>query len=217
MTTLTPLNIIIVEKTGVLKQLSIKDFKENELFKKCGFKKSEDFQSHASWNIHFEGTLYQIIVYGKTSGRANNENKYEFPPPIDTKLFFGACCILLKKKGDPANNFINLSLDKWKKIYEFLFNGFENLNETHHEDEMDTDELANVPKSKKTKHGGYLKDSFVVDEDESSENDDEEMSISSKSDTAPTIDDSTSSMMDDSDDIQDIASELSEEQYLSDN
>ena len=214
MTTLTPLNIIIVEKNGVLKQLSIKDFKEKELFKKCGFKKSEDFQPHASWNINFEGALYQPIVYGKTTGRANNENKYEFPPPIDTKLFFGACCIVLKKKGDPANTFINLSLDKWNKIYEFLFNGFENLSATHNDDEMDTDELVNIPKSKKTKHGGYLKDNFVVD-DEDSELDDEEMSISSKSETEPTLDDSTTSNMDD--DIQDIASELSEEQYLSDN
>lgn len=214
MTTLTPLNIIIVEKNGVLKQLSIKDFKENELFKKCGFKKSEDFQPHASWNINFEGALYQPIVYGKTTGRANNENKYDFPPPIDTKLFFGACCIVLKKKEDPANTFINLSLDKWNKIYEFLFNGFENLSDTHNDDEMDTDELVNIPKSKKTKHGGYLKDNFVVD-DEDSELDDEEMSISSKSETEPTLDDSTTSNMDD--DIQDIASELSEEQYLSDN
>jgi hypothetical protein len=216
MTTLTPLNIIIVEKNGVLKQLSIKDFKENELFKKCGFKKSEDFQQHASWNINFEGALYQVVVYGKTNGRANNENKYEFPPPIDTKLFFGACCIVLKKKSD-SNCFTNLSLDKWKKIYDYLFNGFENLDETNNEDEMDVDELKNIPKSKKTKHGGYLKDNFVVDDENSENDDDEEMSISSKSETDPTLDDSSSSIMDDTDDIQDIASELSEEQYLSDN
>ena len=215
MATLTPLNIIIVEKNGALKQLSIKDFKENELFKKCGFKKSEDFQSHASWNINFEGAVYQVIVYGKTTGRANNENKYEFPPPIDTKLFFGACCVVLKKKGDP-NSFINLSLDKWKKIYEYLFGGFENLDDTHNDDEMDTDELKDIPKSKKTKHGGYLKDNFVVD-DEDSELYDDEMSISSKSETETAMDDTNSSNMDDTDDIQDITSELSEEQYLSDN
>ena len=33
-----PIAIIIVEKSGALKSLSIKDFKEDELFKKCGFK-----------------------------------------------------------------------------------------------------------------------------------------------------------------------------------
>ena len=31
-----PLNIIIVEKEGVLKSLAIKDFKQEELYKKCG-------------------------------------------------------------------------------------------------------------------------------------------------------------------------------------
>lgn len=216
MTTATPLNIIIVEKNGLLKQLSIKDFKENELFKKCGFKKAEDFQPHASWNLNFEGSVCQAIVYGKTNGRANNENKYEFPPPIDTKLFFGACCIVLKKKNN-SSEFINLSLDKWNKIYEFLFNGFENLEDTNNEDEMDTDELENIPKSKKTKLGGYLKDNFVVDDDESCENDEDEMSVSSAPESEQIIDDSTNSIMDDTDDIQDITSELSEEQYLSDN
>lgn len=44
-----PLNIIIVERTGTLKLLSIKDFKEEELFKKCGFKKSEDFLKQTEW------------------------------------------------------------------------------------------------------------------------------------------------------------------------
>jgi hypothetical protein len=38
-----PLTIIIVEKVGTLKALSIKDFKVEELYKKCGFKKGEDF------------------------------------------------------------------------------------------------------------------------------------------------------------------------------
>ena len=36
-----PLTIVIVEKTGTLKSLSIKDFKVEDLYKKCGFKKSE--------------------------------------------------------------------------------------------------------------------------------------------------------------------------------
>jgi len=38
-----PLTIIIVEKRGSLKSLSINDFKMEELYKKCGFKKGEDF------------------------------------------------------------------------------------------------------------------------------------------------------------------------------
>ena len=48
-----PLTIIIVEKGGSLKSLSIKDFKIEELYKKCGFKKGEDFGSI----VYFEDLL----------------------------------------------------------------------------------------------------------------------------------------------------------------
>ena len=43
------LTILLVEKNATLKTLTVKDFKESELFKKCGFKKSEDFQKHIEW------------------------------------------------------------------------------------------------------------------------------------------------------------------------
>ena len=33
------LTIVIVDKTGTLKSLNVKEYKEEELFKKCGFKK----------------------------------------------------------------------------------------------------------------------------------------------------------------------------------
>lgn len=50
-----PLNIIIVERTGTLKMLAIKDFKEDELFKKCGFKKAEDFLEQTVWTAKYDG------------------------------------------------------------------------------------------------------------------------------------------------------------------
>ena len=50
-----PLTIIIVEKTSILKTLSIKDFKIEELYKKCGFKKSDNFIKQCEWNIKFDG------------------------------------------------------------------------------------------------------------------------------------------------------------------
>ena len=80
-----PLDIIIVERLGSLKQLSIKDFKLEELYKKCGFKKAEDFAKQTEWNVKYDGKKYFIQVFAKTEGRANSENKYDFPPPIDTK------------------------------------------------------------------------------------------------------------------------------------
>jgi len=160
-----PLNILIVEKTGILKMLAIKDFKLEELYKKCGFKKSENFKKQVEWNIKYEGKKYVIHVFAKKEGKANFENKYEFPPPIDKQLFFGNCAIVLQiKNTDGTLNYINLSVDIWNKIYEKLYGGFEDLNLTAKEDEEEEDELKNIPKEKKTKHG-YLKDGFVVDSD----------------------------------------------------
>ena len=201
---LNPLDIIIVEKTGVLKSLSIKDFKEDELFKKCGFKKQEQFIKHTEWNIKEKGIQYTILVYGKTDGRANSENKYDFPPPIDNTLFFGNCAIIAKNK----NNFINLSLDLWQKIYEKLFGGFENLALCAIEDEDEEDELANIQKNKKTKIGGYLKDGFVVDGSDNSEDEEEEEEEESE-------DNEICKNNDESDEIieENIGSELSEESY----
>ena len=117
-----PLTIILVEKTGELKTLSIKDYKEDELFKKCGFKKADDFSKHIDWSAKIDGQKYIISLYGKSEGKANMENKYDFPPPVDNKLYFG-CCALVAQISDDLNkkSLSNLSLDLWNKIYDKLF------------------------------------------------------------------------------------------------
>jgi hypothetical protein len=167
--TANSLNIIIVERTGTLKSLAIKDFKEEELFKKCGFKKADGFNKQTEWNVKMDGNKYTIRAYAKDDGRANSENKYDFPPPIDTKLFFGSCALVALTPNDKGEkSFCDLSLILWNKIYEKLFGGFEDLATTAAEDEAEEDELANVPKEKKTKQG-YLKDGFVVDSSDDSE------------------------------------------------
>ena len=204
-----PLNIIIVERTGTLKSLAIKDFKLEELFKKCGFKKSDDFIKQVEWNAKYDSKKYYIEVFAKTEGRPNSENKYDFPPPIDNKLFFGSCAVLAYHKKDDGNKvYTDLSLALWNKIYEKLFGGFEDLATTAKEDEEEEDELANVPKEKKTKNG-YLKDGFVVDSSDTEENE-----------TSSSIEDSEESDNEDISDeadcdvvIEDLGSELSEESY----
>jgi len=157
-TNMVPLSVVIVEKTGELKQLTMKDFKVEELYKKCGFKKADDFTKQCEWNVTFEGKTWDIEVMAKKVGRANSENKYEFPPPIDNVLLFGNAVLVAKCNGQYAN----LDIATWKKIYNQLYGGFENLVDTAKEDEEEEDELANVPKHKKTKDG-YLKDNFVVE------------------------------------------------------
>ena len=208
-----PLNIIIVERTGTLKMLAIKDFKEEELFKKCGFKKAEDFLKQTEWNVKYDGKKYYIQVFAKADGRANSENKYDFPPPIDTKLFYGCCAIVgYLKNSDGTKLYTNLNIPLWEKIYEKLFGGFEDLAATAIEDENEEDELANVPKEKKTKQG-YLKDGFVVDSSDA----DESVSVtgSEEEDTGESEDTDETEKDGEEDDIviDDIGSELSEESY----
>lgn len=211
-----PLNVVIVEKGGDLKSLSIKDFKEEELYKKCGFKKADGFSKQAEWNAKYDGKKYCVKVFAKDNGRANTENKYDFPPPIDTKLF-GSCAIIATvKNGNGSNSYVDLTLPLWNKMYEKLFGGFEDLAATAAEDEEEEDELANVPKEKKTKDG-YLKDGFVVDSDDEEE---DGMSCSDTEDEDEDDDDeSDDSDMEESNTketdivIEDVGSELSEESY----
>jgi hypothetical protein len=205
------ISVVIVEKTGTLKSLTIKDYKEEELYKKCGFKKPDGFSKQTEWGIKLEGKKFIVAVYAKSDGKANSENKYDFPPPVDTTLFFGSCALVCSiKKDDGTWEIISLSLEQWEKMYEKLFGGFEDLAATCAEDENEEDELANVPASKKTKQG-YLKDGFVVDSESSDEKDD----FGSEDEDEDEDEEETSEEVDDGLELEDIGSELSEEEYES--
>jgi hypothetical protein len=205
-----PLTIIIVEKGGSLKSLAIKDFKLEELYKKCGFKKGDDFLKQTEWSAKYEEEKYYIEVFAKTDGRPNSENKYDFPPPIDSKLFFGSCAILAyNKKTDGSKFYTDLSLALWNKLYEKLFGGFEDLTLTIKQDEEEEDELENIPKEKKTKHG-YLKDGFVVDSSDTEEEDSETIN-SDEDEEDSNVKEETE--MEEDIVLEDIGSELSEDSY----
>ena len=206
-----PLDVIIVERLGSLKNHSIKDFKIEELYKKCGFKKADGFDKQTEWQFKYDGKKYTVQVYAKTDGRANSENKYDFPPPIDSALFFGSCALVgLVKKADGSQGYVNLTITMWDKMYEKLFGGFEDLAATAKEDEEEEDELANVSKEKKTKDG-YLKDGFVVDSD--TEDGDYTESSEFVDDSHDDSDDSETDENEDDLAVEDVGSELSEESY----
>ena len=101
----------------------------------------------------------------------------------------------------------------WEKIYEKLFGGFEDLGVTAAEDDNEEDELANVPKHKKTKNG-YLKDGFVVD---SSDGDESESASSYETEDEESTEETDEDDKDADVVIEDIGSELSEESYDYDN
>ena len=202
------LSVIIVDKGGSLKILKVKDYKVDELYKKCGFKKEEGFSLQVEWNVKLDGQKYVIQMYGKLNGKANMENKYEFPPPVDKNLYFGSCALVGTIKDNTNKSlYTNLSVDLWNKMYEKLFGGFENLTVTCNEDDEEEDELKNIPKNMKTKTGGYLKDGFVVDSSDA-----EEATGSDNESDEPSY---TSGDAEEEELIlEDLGSELSEESYI---
>ena len=206
----TNISIIIVEKIGSLKLLTVKDFKEEELYKKCGFKKPDHFGIQTEWSAKVDGSKYYVSLYGKTEGKANTENKYDFPPPVDSTLFFGNCVLVcrLLDSVTKEKKLMSITLQQWDKIYEKLFGGFEDLSATAQEDELEIDELDGIPASKKTKDG-YLKDGFVVDsesdsQDDGGDDDDEDEDESEE----PSEEEELGGL-----ELEDIGSELSEEEY----
>lgn len=143
--------LLIVNKEGTVKEQKVNSFSKDELYKKAGLKKPDNFQLRAKWNVKKRS----IELWAKDSGRANTENKYDFPPPVDSKLYFGNCILIDSHDKDLTEN-------DWLEMYETLFGGFEDLSATAKEDEEESDELEDISPSKKTKQG-YLKDGFVVD------------------------------------------------------
>jgi hypothetical protein len=165
-------SFIIVEKTGSLKNAKTTD-DTNELYKKCGFKTAEGFSIAHTWSVEFNDTEYKLEIYGKVTGRANTENKYEFPPPIDNVLFFGSCAAILYVN----ERMTDMGTQEFKDIMDHLYGGYSDIGDSEDEDEDEEDDTG-LPK---TKHG-YVKDDFVVssdaeDEDDFSEEEEEEDEI----------------------------------------
>jgi hypothetical protein len=154
------MNCIIIDKSGCIKSCHCKADDVESLSKKCGFKTTKDFEERAFWKVKIKDIKYRIKLYAKDNGRANNENKYDFPPPVDTKLFFGSCILVNYNENLEASDLHN---EDWEKVYEKLFGGFEDLSNTMVEDEEEEDELDEIDDLEKTKEG-YLKDGFVVDD-----------------------------------------------------
>jgi hypothetical protein len=160
--------IIIIEKSGAIQETDLKSYDDNELYKKTRLKSAKDFELQTEWGAEIDGKVYSVSVFGKATGRAGHENKYEFPPPIDNVLLFGSCVLVNKVNGKAAD----LTKEEWLKIYEHLYGGFEDLgneDSEYSEEELDDD----IPRTKE----GYVKDDFIVGDDFDSDDfdsDDEE-------------------------------------------
>lgn len=150
--------IIIVDKNKNKKETKLREFSLTELYKKANLKNSKNFIKQHTWKVSDKF----VSLFATNSGRANNENGYELPPPIDSELFFGKI-IMVKHFNEEINddNVEDLTLEEWEKIYEKLFGGFEDLGE---EDSFSDEEI--IPEKYKTKEGYSKEDGFIVDSGE---------------------------------------------------
>ena len=202
-------SIIIVDKTASIKSSKVLSLTRNTLYKKCGFRKAEGFELRNKFIIKkFE--VDTVEVWARDSGKAGSENKYDLPPPIDQALYFGSIAIAA---FDSDGEFIDLNKDTWKKVYEHLFGGFEDIDDPDSEAEYSEDELESVPAEKKTKNG-YLKDGFVVDTNEDSNDEEEEDDSEEEDDESESDDESEDETNDDMSGGSEL--ELEDEYYYSD-
>jgi hypothetical protein len=157
--------ILIVDKLGNIKELTVKSFSEGELYKKAGFKNAYGFKLQAMWDVSVNDKFFSVRLFGKTAGRGTQENKYEFPPPVDSLLLFGNC-VLVNVINDIA---VDVSKDEWTSIYEGLYGGFINTGDS---DESESDEGSEIgERDIVLTKDGYEKNAFIVDDNHNSSDD----------------------------------------------
>jgi len=221
--------ILVIQKTGELKNTNLNSVDVGSLYKKAGFRNDNHFAWRASWPV---GNKY-ITLYAKNSGRESTINKYDLPPPVDKELYYGNMLCIMHDNMDIGNStqVFDLTIAEWEKCYEKLFGGFEELGE---DDSYSSEE--EIPEHLKTKEGYSKEDGFIVDSDDEDdgdyipeENEEDEEDEEDKSaeenileDLESADSDETEEEEEDSDELEyesgeeEAGSELSEEDYLSD-
>jgi hypothetical protein len=149
------ITILLVKSNGDILEKRVKNIDVNNLYKSCGYKTND---KNVFKQVHtYDWKNKKYMVFGKTEGKANSENKYDFPPPIDKCLYFGTMCIVMEENGD----YDSLTTKEWSKIYEHMFGGFEDL-----DNESERSEDSEIYSDEDYTKEGYVKDDFVVDDDE---------------------------------------------------
>lgn len=161
---------IIIEKNGNIKQVKSDTVNKDVLLKKCKISNGDGFIKQHSWGVKVNGTQLNMCLYARTKGRANSENKYELPPPLDSDLFFGSMAVVTYGGIGKETQLFDCTEKMWTGVYNKLMGGFEDL----HSEEEEEEEEEYVPPEKLTKHG-YKKGGFIVDEEEEEEEEEEEL------------------------------------------
>ena len=117
-----------------MKLLKINKLGELKLIKKDNIDfitKNKNISKLNSWNYKD----YMYVLYGCINGNANEENKYDLPPPCDCDLFFNDLYFIKYIN----NNIVDLELEEYDEFYNNCFEGFDTIENT--DDEIE-DELS---------------------------------------------------------------------------
>ena len=133
--------VVVVNKGGDLKDVTVKDFDISNLYKKCGFRKAEGFElRHKFEKVKVNGERYDVHVYSRNNGKSGTENKYDMPPPIDNDLYFGNFALVRWCRDE--EDYVDLTVDDWKKVYNKLFKGFDKM------PQMITNDIRSIEREK---------------------------------------------------------------------
>lgn len=158
--------VLLIDKSGSISETKLKTFSMEEVCKKAKVKNINDYSRKNIWSVTINDVCYHIALYAKIIGRAGQENKYDFPPPVDSELYYGNCMLVNQLDIQDPNNISDLKVSEWNAIYEKLFGGFDDCND---DEEMSEDD-AGLELDKT----GYEMDGFVVNDDDYEYEDEEE-------------------------------------------
>jgi len=127
--------ILLIEKNGSIKELTVKLSEFPNLYKKAGFTFVENFIEHYTWEVQTEDKKYSISVWGKKKGK-NAKNAYQFPPPLEETNDFCGNVVLINHKGQQS-----LSIVEWNNIYDLLCEQVLHAAEPDEEEEEELEEL----------------------------------------------------------------------------
>jgi len=129
-------SFILLSAKGTIKLSTVDDLTngvENALGKSLKRAKPPALIGSWSWQ------KYKLFLYGYKEGRAGTENKNELPPPHDSVVLFGDCCVIasLDKSAEKPAVF---TVDQYKKFFNVKFGGQDDPDDKGDEEEEEEEE-----------------------------------------------------------------------------
>ena len=129
-------SFILLGAKGAIKSSLLEDLTdgiEGALGKSLKRAKSPQLVGSWSWQ------KYKLFLYGYKEGRAGTENKHELPPPHDSVVLFGDCCIVASL-DKTANKPADITVDQYKKFYNTKFGGVDGAEDEDEDEEEEEEE-----------------------------------------------------------------------------